>query len=734
MSIKQKVTVEDDFSKTLDKFNEKAKQSDGSTKKLDSSLGAMAKTGGIAVAAISATALALLKMADNTASVADDLDESSQKLGVSLKFYQQIGGVAKRSGTDIGALTGAMRALVATSTEASTKGGEAGEAYKKIGVNVVDASGKMKSQEVLLKETLLALSEMPAGIERAAIAQKLFGRSAAELNPVLNLGKTKLSEYTSEMSTSVTVTEELARVSSDYKDNMATIGEIAQKTVNSGLLPVITVMEGISGLIVKMNQDGEFDTLGKDIADIGILAAESFKVVGWGLAEIAIIGEGVVGYFETAGTGIAKVTLEVASAMASLNAWKIKNESSVGGDPLKSAKYIEAKAFADEMKASLNNINTELDDTITKHGGRIESLKGLQKKIMGLSVSGGDGGQSSGGGDGGGGDGGGGGTTGESKDSEREKRFNDSNAKLLQAQREYDVEANKFHWESQEKQKQQTIMAIDAEMAEYEEYSQWQIDINAYAKDTIAQKNAEAIKVEAEARESIKNSAFDIGNSIASIASSNSSIRLSEINAEIEAVKKSSMTDAEKAKSLEALEKKRREETLKSAKTQATFNMTMAAATTAMTIAKSAQAIADVTATTPGGPFIKIASGLAVGASLASVIAQAKSAQASIAGAREHGGGAMGGNSYAIGEKGKAEIVDYGNGSYVFNPASSATVTPIADSGMGGKTINATFHIYGASDANVTGQTIVRLLKEVDRDGSMDWNGMTNLKRTVGAS
>jgi SLT domain-containing protein len=151
-----------------------------------------------------------------------------------------------------------------------------------------------------------------------------------------------------------------------------------------------------------------------------------------------------------------------------------------------------------------------------------------------------------------------------------------------------------------------------------------------------------------------------------------------------------------------------------------------------MIIQNQIRAITAVGAETPT-LLGKIAAMGIMTAATVGLVAQAKSAQASIAGAREHGGGVQAGSLYQVAEKGKPEMFQDASGKYLLQPSTSGRVTPIADAGMGNKVINATFNIYGASDANVTGQTIVRLLKEVDRDGSMDWNGMTNLKRTVGA-
>ncbi len=63
------------------------------------------------------------------------------------------------------------------------------QAYKDLGLNVFDASGKVKDANELMLEAADAFAKMPDGIEKTALAVKLFGRSGSDLIPVLNLGR-----------------------------------------------------------------------------------------------------------------------------------------------------------------------------------------------------------------------------------------------------------------------------------------------------------------------------------------------------------------------------------------------------------------------------------------------------------------------------------------------------------------------------------------------------------------
>ena len=71
-------------------------------------------------------------------------------------------------------------------------------AFEKLGVNLVDSKGKQKDLKDILLDTAEAFKKMPAGVDKSALAMKLFGRSGLELLPFLNRGKTGISEFMKE--------------------------------------------------------------------------------------------------------------------------------------------------------------------------------------------------------------------------------------------------------------------------------------------------------------------------------------------------------------------------------------------------------------------------------------------------------------------------------------------------------------------------------------------------------
>lgn len=209
---------------------------------------------GTTVAAIS---VSTYKFADSLSNMADNIDESSQKLGVSIGFYQKLQSAANKTGTDISIFTSSMRSVINTAFDASNGNEKLADTYKSIGVSVTDTDGKLKSQEKLFGEVLLALSNMEQGTRRSAIANDLLGRSSAELAPLLNEGADAVKKYVTENDGAVLVSQRLADASSKYRDTLQQMKETMLQTLYTAVTPF---MENISNIAVNMSKSEGFQT------------------------------------------------------------------------------------------------------------------------------------------------------------------------------------------------------------------------------------------------------------------------------------------------------------------------------------------------------------------------------------------------------------------------------------------------------------------------------------------
>ncbi len=68
------------------------------------------------------------------------------------------------------------------------------EAYHKLGVAVYDAEGNMHNSDTVYWEIIDALGKMENETERDAIAMTILGKSAQELNPLIEAGAERMAE------------------------------------------------------------------------------------------------------------------------------------------------------------------------------------------------------------------------------------------------------------------------------------------------------------------------------------------------------------------------------------------------------------------------------------------------------------------------------------------------------------------------------------------------------------
>ena len=123
--------------------------------------------------------------------MAADVDNyltESQITGVSTEMLQAWDYAAPLIDTDAETIKGAMVKI----TKAM---GDSSEQFESLGVSIQDADGNLRSAEDVFYDVVDALGEMAPGTERDAAAMELLGKSAQDLNPLINAGSDALKEY-----------------------------------------------------------------------------------------------------------------------------------------------------------------------------------------------------------------------------------------------------------------------------------------------------------------------------------------------------------------------------------------------------------------------------------------------------------------------------------------------------------------------------------------------------------
>jgi hypothetical protein len=128
------------------------------------------------------------------------LDDTAQKTGFSAEALQRWGYSAKLGGTDASVLNGALLKLSKSLKDVGTGKGPTADALEQLGISLKDPAIKAKDLDKILYLVSDRLSTMPDGASKAAAMMSLFGKSGADLIPVLNGGVLALKQQHDELS------------------------------------------------------------------------------------------------------------------------------------------------------------------------------------------------------------------------------------------------------------------------------------------------------------------------------------------------------------------------------------------------------------------------------------------------------------------------------------------------------------------------------------------------------
>lgn len=183
----------------IKKVGDEAETADKKSGGFASTLANGLKKGLVAVGAAAASAVAGLTAATvSTAGLADDLLTTSQVTGVSTDTLQELAYAADLVDVSVDTITGTMRKNIKSMQSAAGGTGAAAEAYSKLGVAVTNSDGSLRDSEEVYWEAIDALGQMEEGTDRDALAMDLFGKSAQELNPLINTGSEGMAKFAEE--------------------------------------------------------------------------------------------------------------------------------------------------------------------------------------------------------------------------------------------------------------------------------------------------------------------------------------------------------------------------------------------------------------------------------------------------------------------------------------------------------------------------------------------------------
>jgi hypothetical protein len=174
--------------------------------------------GPAAIAAGGAFAIGMVKSVANTA---DELAKLSARTGVAVEDLSRLQYAAGLSGVSNQTLTASIERLSRGMADAANGTGEAGKAFEAMGVSVKNQDGSLRSQRDVLQDVAERFSGYADGAEKSALAQQIFGRSGAQLIPLLNSGAKGLKDMADESDRlGNTISTSTAKAAEEFNDNI----------------------------------------------------------------------------------------------------------------------------------------------------------------------------------------------------------------------------------------------------------------------------------------------------------------------------------------------------------------------------------------------------------------------------------------------------------------------------------------------------------------------------------
>lgn len=119
----------------------------------------------------------------------DQLDDLAEKTGLSVEKLSELRYAGEAVGTPLETLTGSLGRLSKLMAEAASGNKSAAATFSSLGVEVKNADGSLRSSDEVLGDLADRFSKYRDGAGKAAQAQAIFGKSGAEMIPLLNQGR-----------------------------------------------------------------------------------------------------------------------------------------------------------------------------------------------------------------------------------------------------------------------------------------------------------------------------------------------------------------------------------------------------------------------------------------------------------------------------------------------------------------------------------------------------------------
>lgn len=269
-------SLESQTKETGNAMDDAGDKASGFGSKLKSGLESAAKAAGIAIAAVGtavvAGAKALTDFSVEGAQYADTILTDATVTGIATDKLQEYNYAAELIDVSTETLTKSMAKNIKSMSSAAKGTGETAKAYQTLGVSVTNADGSLRDSQEVYWELIDALGTVDNETERDALAMQILGKSAQELNPLIEAGSARMEELGQQArDAGAVLSEDTLEAFGAFDDQLQYLKvntEASKKALGTALLPMLTKLATTgNGLVTKFTK-----SLTEANGDIGLMA------------------------------------------------------------------------------------------------------------------------------------------------------------------------------------------------------------------------------------------------------------------------------------------------------------------------------------------------------------------------------------------------------------------------------------------------------------------------------
>jgi len=346
---------------------------------------------------------AIVHFYKSTIDAADGLRDMAQKTGIAVAQLNGLGFAASQAGGSLDSMVAAAGKLNKSIAEAASGSKPHAEAFKALGISVNDASGNLKTANVVMAEMADKFSGYKDGPEKVAIALALLGKSGADMIPVLNDGGTAMRENIAYAEQYSGITTELANASDNFNDTMGKLSLQQQGFANAMTAAVLPILQAVADETLRATEEsngfsvatGAVRTVLETMVVVGSEVAFVFNGIGVEIggmaAQLAALARGDLKGFSAISDAmkadVAKARAEHDAFMARVMDRSAPNANGFAGNF--TSQYGKRSGATDSQKAAPRFTGSEADAAIKKAADEsakaIAFYNGLMDKASGYT-------------------------------------------------------------------------------------------------------------------------------------------------------------------------------------------------------------------------------------------------------------------------------------------------------------------------------------------------------------